>query len=94
MPRGVCATSGVELQSVEFPGRIFHRGEGRTGRPGSDPETFGQTGHFVAMAVPDIEVRAQTFEEGGSIRDLEHAGAILPASAELNASAEMMRHQH
>ena len=49
---------GMKLQAVKFALRILHRGEiAAFGRP-DDAKTFRQRRHFVAVAVPNVELVA------------------------------------
>ena len=49
---------GMELQSVELPLGIFDGGEVAAFSGPDNVETFRQRRHFVAMAVPNVELAA------------------------------------
>jgi len=46
------------------------------------------------VAVPNIELIAQSIEEFRSFRRVQHSSAILTAPGENNSAVKMMRHQH
>ena len=52
----------MELQAVKLSPGIFHRGEIATLSSRRHLEAFRQLRYFIAMAVPNIESRAETFE--------------------------------
>ena len=53
----------MKLQAVELALRVLDRGEGRVLGLGDGAETLRQLGELVAVAVPDVEVLAETVEE-------------------------------
>src|SRR5947209_3593025 len=85
---------GVELQAVELALRVLDGGERGTGGGCGDAKTTRQIGHLVTVAVPDIDLRAQTVEEERAIRHIERARAIFAPAGESDCPAEMMSHQH
>ena len=56
-------------------------------------ETGRQGGHFVAVAVPDIKLVAESVEQWRTIGHVQDAGAVLAPGTEFHLAAEMMRHQ-
>src|SRR5262249_53171657 len=71
-----------------------HSSEIATVGRSNNSKSFRQRSYFVAVAVPNVELIAQSIEEFRSIRHLQHSGSILAASGENDASVKMMRHQH
>ena len=85
---------GMKLQAVKFALRILDGGEIATFRCSDNAKTFRQRRYFVAVAVPNIELIAQSIEEFRSFRHVQHAGAIFTSPGENDAAVKMMRHQH
>src|SRR5215217_5837028 len=85
---------GMKLQAVKFALRILDRGEIATVCCSHNPKTFRQRRHFVAMAVPNIELIAQSIEEFRSLRHVQYSSAILSTPGENDAAVKMMRHEH
>lgn len=52
----------MELQTVDAPNSVFHRGVIGVWGGGDGFEVFGQVCHFVAMGVPDLDVLFQALE--------------------------------
>src|SRR4029453_18803963 len=85
---------GMKLQAVKFELRIFHGGEIATFRCSDNAKTFRQCRYFVAVAVPNVELVAQSIEELRSLRHVQHPGAILTAPGKNDTTVKVMRHQH
>src|ERR1700730_12927804 len=84
----------MKLEPVEFALRIFDRRKVGAFRARGRAKTFRQRGHFIAMAIPDVELRTQAIEKFGAIGNVQHARAVLAPPAENDLAAEMMRHLH
>jgi len=85
---------GMKLQPVKLALRILHRGEVRTLGLAGGAKTLRQRGNFIAMTVPDVELRAESVEQLRTVCHFEHARSELAAAAEFHLTAEMMRHLH
>src|SRR5438874_868884 len=85
---------GMKLQPVKFPLSIFDRGKIGALRSAGGEKTFRQGGHFIAVAVPNIELIAEAIEQLGSIGDLQHSCAVFAPAGENNFAAQMMCHLH
>ena len=92
-PRGVCETSGMELQREELAFAVFDRGKGGILRVRDSVESLRERGQFVAVAVPDIHLFAETIEEASAPIDVQKSGPILAPGTELDLAAKMAGHQ-
>ena len=84
----------MKLQSVKFALRILHRGEVATFGRSDGAKTLRQRRHFVAMAVPNVEVAAQSIEEFRTVLDVQRTGTVLASPGKHDLAAKVMRHQH
>jgi hypothetical protein len=85
---------GMKLEAVKFTLRILDRCEIATFGCSDDAKAFRQHRYFVAVAIPNVELIAQSIEEFRSLGHVQHAGAILTSPGKNDTAVKMMRHQH
>jgi prepilin-type N-terminal cleavage/methylation domain-containing protein len=93
LPAGRMRNLGMKSQREELALAVFDRGKGGILRVRDGVESFRERGQFVAVAVPDVHLFAETIEEASAPIDVQKPGPILAPGTELDLAAKMAGHQ-
>ena len=83
----------MELKTVKFLGWLFNGGKRGVVRVTNGPESFGELGELVPMAVPDIQHFRELLEQVARFFNLQLSGSIFTALGMLNFPAKMISHE-
>ena len=84
---------GMELDPVQAPDGVGHRGELRGRRPGRGPETGRRRDDRVAVAHPDRLLAAEPREQRAVAGERDRRGAVLALRDGDHVAAELACHQ-
>src|ERR1043166_3379944 len=84
---------GMKLQAIQLSISIFDRGKIGIFGARDSPEPGRQSGQFVAVTAPDVDLFGQSIEQGRPLRRMQNTRPIFAPRAKFDLTAQVVRHQ-